>query len=89
MILDKNGINPIGIKVFRDHEPYSNNNIKFLTKEILKMKTKNIITTEKDIVKLPDVFIKNHHIFTLRINHIFEKKELFIQKLNSIIKERI
>lgn len=89
MILDKNGINPIDIKVFRDHEPYSNNNIKFLAKEILKMKTKNVITTEKDIVKLPDEFIKNHHIFTLRINHIFEEKELFIQKLNSIIKERI
>ncbi|MAJ43143.1 MAG: tetraacyldisaccharide 4'-kinase [Candidatus Marinimicrobia bacterium] len=87
-VLDKNCISLSGLKVFKDHEPYSKKNIKQLSKEISNKKTKNVITTEKDIVKLPEFFLKNHHIFTIRINHIFEDKNLFINKINSIIKEK-
>ena len=59
-----------------------------LSLEISNKNTKNVITTEKDIVKLSDEFIENHHIFTLRIQHKFLEKEKFIQKSKSTIKEK-
>tara|TARA_B100001029_G_C15063817_1_gene461359 strand:- start:7807 stop:8838 length:1032 start_codon:yes stop_codon:yes gene_type:complete len=88
IVLNRNNINPIGLKVFKDHEPYSKKNIKRLIKELSKIKTKNLITTEKDIVKLPNEFFKNYHIFTLRINHIFKEKEILIKKIHALIKEQ-
>lgn len=86
--LKENNINPIGFVKFKDHEPYSQKIMDQLSLEISNKNTKNVITTEKDIVKLSDEFIENHHIFTLRIQHKFLENEKFIQKLKSTIKEK-
>ena len=74
--------------VFKDHEPYSNKTIQQLNHQIQNFGVNNIITTEKDIVKLPNEFIENYHIFTLRIRYKFDKKELFIQQLKTELKRK-
>ena len=46
-------------------------------------KIENLITTEKDIVKLPNEFLQKHHIFTLRICHDIDDKESFLGQIKS------
>ena len=86
--LEKNSVNLIGFRTFRDHEPYSNEIIKKLESEISNFNTKNLITTEKDIVKLPDEFFEKYKIFTLRIQHVLSKGDDFIQKIISEIERK-
>lgn len=86
--LKKNNVNFIGFRAFRDHEPYSDEIIKKLETEISNFNTKNLITTEKDIVKLPDEFFKKYHIFTICIRHVLSKREKFIQKIISEIERK-
>jgi tetraacyldisaccharide 4'-kinase len=81
LVLKKHNIKPIGFKAFKDHEPYLDQSMNFLSTKLSSENIKNIITTEKDIVKLPDEFLEKYHIFTIRINHIFAEKEWFIQKI--------
>ena len=84
--LKNNRIIPTGFRAFRDHEPYSNLTICKLEDEIDKLHIKNIVTTEKDIVKLSDGFIKKYNVFTVRIRHVIENDGKFIQKLIEQIK---
>ncbi|MED5474595.1 MAG: tetraacyldisaccharide 4'-kinase [Candidatus Neomarinimicrobiota bacterium] len=87
-ILKEKNIFPSSIKIFKDHQSYSKKSLRLLSKEILDCKTENIITTEKDLVKLPDYFTDNYNVYVIRIEHIFEDKELFLQQLKSLIKEK-
>ena len=88
MGLNTLGINPVKFKAFKDHEPYSPRTLEKLIKEIQQTKVGHIITTEKDIVKLPDEFFQKHHIFTLRICHDINDEESFIEQIKSKL-ERI
>jgi len=73
---------------FKDHEPYSNKTIQQLNQQIQNLGVNHIITTEKDIVKLPNEFIEKYHIFTLRIRYKFDKKEQYIQQLKTELKRK-
>lgn len=89
LTLKNHNIEPSGFKVFKDHEPYSEQSMNILSTTLLSENIKNIITTEKDIIKLPDEFLEKYHIFTIRINHAFAEKERFIQKIKSEIEGAI
>ena len=82
------GINPVKFKAFKDHEPYSTKTIEALIKEIQLANVDHIITTEKDIVKLPNEFLQKHHIFTLRIFHDIDDKESFLEQIKSKLERK-
>jgi tetraacyldisaccharide 4'-kinase len=82
------GINPVKFKSLKDHEPYSKNTIKALIVEIKQAKVDYIITTEKDIVKLPDGFLKKYRIFTLRVRHNIGDKDSFMEQIKSKLERK-
>jgi len=50
---------------FKDHVEYDGSTMSMLTSKINASKTKTVITTEKDLVKLPDSFINAYNIHVL------------------------
>jgi len=50
---------------FKDHVEYDSSTISILTLKINASKTKTVITTEKDLVKLPDSFFNAYNIHVL------------------------
>jgi tetraacyldisaccharide 4'-kinase len=79
----KLGITIKGKKYYKDHQNYSDRIIKNLFKKIKKLKLNNIITTEKDIVKLPQYFINAFQIYIIKISIIVKDES----KINTEIKK--
>ena len=88
-ILDALGVEISDLHSFNDHQEYNAKILERLQTSLAMSKSKSIITTEKDLVKLPDSFIKNLDVYILRISMELSPKsrENLIQQL-SIIKTR-
>ncbi len=62
------GIQPGGVRFFRDHQVYSEQVLHKLKKEIRTAGCGAILTTEKDLVKLPGDFLESFEVFAIRID---------------------
>ena len=80
----KFGIKIKGKKSYRDHQNYNDKILKKLSKKITELNVKNIITTEKDVVKLPDHFINNFEIYIIKIDIIMNDEAIIIKKIDSL-----
>ncbi len=65
------GISPRQIKIFSDHQKYSPGVLSILREEIRSSGCKSVITTEKDLVKLPPTFVESFPLFVIRIDVSF------------------
>ena len=70
----------IGKKVFLDHEKYTSSTLEKLLFKIQNSNCTNVITTEKDIIKIPDSFIKQFQFYIIKIDIVFQNNKL-IQSL--------
>ena len=77
-LLKKNNIKCSDYKFFPDHYPYSSNDIALLN-NIAKQKKLNLITTEKDFLRINNVQRKN--IDFVQVNLFIEKESMFLRKL--------
>ena len=77
-LLKKNNIQYSDYKFFPDHYPYSLNDIALL-KNIAKQKKLNLITTEKDFLRINNAQRKN--IDFIQVNLFIEKESMLLRKL--------
>jgi len=77
-LLKKNNINYSDYKFFPDHYPYTTKDIALL-KNIARQKKLNLITTEKDFLRINNSKRKN--INFIQVSLSIEKEKLFVRKL--------
>ena len=70
----KLGLKPGGKRIFRDHQEYTSSVINELSAQIKSSNCIGIITTEKDLVKLPDNFLEEFEIYIIKIEMEFENE---------------
>ena len=75
------GINIQDKIIYKDHQNYNKTVINQLSQQIKKNNGIKVITTEKDLVKLPDSFLEEFEVYVIQIDVIF--------KHESIIKDTI
>ncbi|NOZ08901.1 MAG: tetraacyldisaccharide 4'-kinase [FCB group bacterium] len=81
------GIQPGGVLFFRDHQVYSAQVLHKLEKEIRTAGCGAILTTEKDLVKLPDDFLESFEVFAIRIELSWTPRERKI--ISALLKRTI
>ena len=69
-----------GKKFFQDHQEYTEEVIKELSEQIRASSIKSIVTTEKDMVKLPEIFLSKFEVYVIKIEIVFEN-ELIIKDI--------
>jgi len=67
-ILKKSQMNLVGFQSFADHHTYSSNDIKSLYNNGLSSGAQGLITTEKDLVKIRDLFPQDFPLLTFPIH---------------------
>ena len=68
---------------FKDHQDYNASVIKKLSDEISLNKITSVVTTEKDVVKLPTSFLSEFDIYIIKINFKFGNDVAFLSELES------
>ena len=62
--------------IFKDHVDYNKKVLQKLYSRINKLKIDAILTTEKDLVKLPESFVKDNEIYILNMNISIPQKSV-------------
>ena len=75
-----------GKKHYRDHQNYSDRIIRNLLEKIKKLKLNTIITTEKDLVKLPKFFINTFQIYVLQLSIIIKDKSIINKEIKKLLR---
>ena len=66
-----------GKRFFQDHQEYTEAVIKELSEQIKACSTNHVVTTEKDMVKLPKSFLLEFDVYVIKIDVIFENESAF------------
>ena len=82
----KLGLKSGGKRIFRDHKEYTMSVIKELSDQIKSSNCKGIITTEKDLVKLPDNFLDEFEIYVIKIEMEFEIEGIVLDIVRAILR---
>ena len=75
-----------GKRIFRDHQEYTDAVVKELSAQIKSSNCKAVITTEKDLVKLPDNFLEEFEIFIVKIEMEFENERVVLDVVRTILR---
>ena len=78
------GINIEKKEYFSDHQNYSDRIIKKIYNKVKKLKLKKVVTTEKDLVKLPHFFIDSFQIYVVKISINIVDDFLLTNKINKL-----
>ena len=65
-----------GKRFFRDHQNYTETVLNQLSEQIRKSSSSSVVTTEKDLVKLPKIFLEEFEIYIIKINVVFENESI-------------
>ena len=69
-----------GKKFFQDHQEYTETVIQELSEQIRESSISYVVTTEKDMVKLPESFLFEFEVYVIKIEVVF-KNELIIRDI--------
>jgi len=69
-----------GRKFFQDHQEYTEAVIQKLSERIRASSISDVITTEKDMVKLPESFFEEFEVYVIKVDVVFEN-ELIIKDI--------
>lgn len=75
-----------GKRIFRDHQEYTHTVITELSVQIKSSNCKAVITTEKDLVKLPDNFLTEFDIYVIKIEMKFEDEGAVLDLIQSVLR---
>ena len=67
-----------GRKFFQDHQEYTEAVIQKLSEQIRASSISHVVTTEKDMVKLPESFLEEFEVYVIKVDVVFEN-ELIIK----------
>ena len=74
-----------GKRIFRDHQQYTESVITELSAQIKSSNCTGVITTEKDLVKLPDSFLAKFGIYIIKIEMEFENKRAISDLIQPVL----
>lgn len=74
-----------GKRIFPDHQKYTGSVINELSAQINSSQIKGIITTEKDLVKLPDSFLDEFDIYVIKIEMEFEDESGILDLIQPLL----
>ena len=74
-----------GRKFFQDHQEYTKAVIKELSEQIKGCSINRVVTTEKDMVKLPKSFLAEFEVYVIKIDVIFENESAFQDIIQPIL----
>jgi tetraacyldisaccharide 4'-kinase len=83
--LKEYGVNVKKSIMFKDHQKYSGKDIKLILSEAYQKNCKNIITTEKDLVKLNVNDFDNYNLFISEMKIEVKNEENFFKKVQNCI----
>lgn len=69
-----------GRKFFQDHQEYTEAVIQKLSEQIRAISISHVVTTEKDMVKLPESFLEEFEVYIIKVDVVFEN-ELIIKDI--------
>jgi tetraacyldisaccharide 4'-kinase len=67
-------------KFFQDHQEYTESVIQKLSEQIRVSSIIHVVTTEKDMVKLPESFLEEFEVYVIKVDVVFEN-ELIIKDI--------
>ena len=65
-----------GERFYKDHQNYTQTIIEQLSEQIKRNACDHVLTTEKDIVKLPDSFLDEFEVYVIKIDIVFENESI-------------
>jgi len=74
-----------GKRIFSDHQEYTESVITELSAQIKSSNCTAIITTEKDLVKLPESFLDKFETFVIKIEVEFETEKAVLDMIQSVL----
>jgi len=74
-----------GKRIFPDHQEYTKSVITELSAQIKSSNCTAIITTEKDLVKLPESFLDEFETFVIKIEVEFETEKAVLDMIQSVL----
>ena len=81
----KLGLKIEGKKLFGDHQDYNKTVIKQLSEQIRTSSNGCVITTEKDLVKLPDSFLMEFEVYVIKIDVVFENESIIYEIIQPLL----
>jgi len=75
-----------GKRIFKDHQKYNPAVITELTTQIQTSSCNAIITTEKDLVKLPDDFFEKYKVYVVKLEVEMRENEVLTETIQSLIR---
>tara|TARA_B100000315_G_C14201992_1_gene418064 strand:+ start:113 stop:496 length:384 start_codon:yes stop_codon:yes gene_type:complete len=80
----KVGLNIIGKRIFKDHQRYNPKVLRDLVAQVQSSNCSAVVTTEKDMVKIPEIFINKFIFYIVKIDLIFENSSVIIDLIKPI-----
>ena len=88
----KKGLKIVGLdikhyRMFKDHHRYNSQTLNSLLSEINELNIKSVITTEKDVIKLPKWFIKEINLFILQVEFVFspQAEKILLEEVKKVL----
>ena len=78
------GLNLIGKQIFQDHQKYNPKVLRNLSSQIQNINCRVVVTTEKDLVKIPDSFIQKFIFYVIKIVLVFENDPKLINLIKPV-----
>ena len=79
------GLNIVGKRIFQDHQKYNSKVLHNLLVQIESSNCRAVVTTEKDMVKIPDSFMKKIIFYVIKINVVFENDSVICDLIKPIL----
>ncbi|MFQ6609466.1 MAG: tetraacyldisaccharide 4'-kinase [Fidelibacterota bacterium] len=76
--LEESNIQPVALEAYPDHEKYSPSRVSKLQTRIQNLNCKAVVTTEKDLIKLPKSFLESFSTYIIRMTVAFDGSDLSI-----------
>ena len=90
--LSEKGLKIVGLdikhyRMFKDHHRYNSQTLNSLLSEINELNIKSVITTEKDVIKLPKWFIKEINLFILQVEFVFspQAEKILLEEVKKVL----
>jgi len=83
-ILKEMGLNVIGKRIFQDHQKYTSKILQNLSVQIQSINCRAVVTTEKDIIKIPEIFLNKFIFYVVKITIVLKDDSIMINNIKPI-----
>ena len=81
----KIGLQIGGSRIFQDHQKYNLKILEDLSFQVHSRNCRAVVTTEKDMMKLPESFIKKFDFYVIKINVVFKNDSVVMNLIKHVL----